>query len=233
MALDLRRFTPARVDLGRAGHSVPTAELLKFQFDHAAARDAVHETLDPLSLGLDVVTLETEARDRAEYVRRPDLGQIVSAASAGLLRPGDYDAAIVIAGGLSARAVHRHAAPLLVELMPKLAEDGWKLAPLTAVPNGRVAVGDDIGSRLGARMVVVLIGERPGLSSPDSLGAYLTWNPRAGRTNAERNCISNIRPEGLGYRDAALRLHRLMSESRRLQISGVSLKDEQAPRIEG
>jgi ethanolamine ammonia-lyase small subunit len=181
---------------------------------------------------LDVVVVETEAKDRTEYVRRPDLGRVVAPPSDAHLEPGNYDVAIVIAGGLSARAVHRHAAPLLAELQPKLNADGWTVGPLIAVPNGRVAVGDDIGAKLGAGMVLVLIGERPGLTSPDSLGAYLTWNPQKGRTDAERNCISNIRPEGLPYADAAQRLHRLMMEARKLQLSGVRLKDQHTTEIE-
>jgi ethanolamine ammonia-lyase small subunit len=225
MAVDLRDFTPARVALGRTGHSVPTAELLRFQLDHARARDAVHEKLDPASLGLEVIVLESEARDRNIYLRRPHLGRRVSAASLDLLKEGAYDAAIVIADGLSARAVHRHAPPLLNELLPKLKAEDWKLAPLTVVINGRVAAGDEVGAALGARMVAVLIGERPGLSSPDSLGVYLTWEPRPGRTNAERNCISNIRAEGLSYAAAAHRLHLLMRESRSRRISGVALKE--------
>jgi ethanolamine ammonia-lyase small subunit len=225
MAVDLRDFTPARVALGRTGHSVPTVQLLRFQLDHARARDAVHETLDPASLGLEATVLASEARDRNTYLRRPDLGRRLSAPSRELLKQGAYDAAIVIADGLSARAVHRHAPPLLHELLPKLDAERWKLAPQTVVINGRVAAGDEVGAAVGARMAVVLIGERPGLTSPDSLGVYLTWEPRHGRTNAERNCISNIRLEGLGYAAAAGRLHLLMRESRNRRISGVALKE--------
>jgi ethanolamine ammonia-lyase small subunit len=185
VAVDLRDFTPARVGLGRTGHSLPTRELLRFQLDHARARDAVYEELDPSWIPYGHVVLRSRAPDRAVYLRRPDLGRRLDPASRDLLLRGDYDTAIVIADGLSAKAVHRHAPGLLGELMPRLAE--WKLAPLTVVLQGRVAIGDEIGEALGARMVAVVIGERPGLSSPDSLGVYLTWGPRIGRTDAERN----------------------------------------------
>jgi ethanolamine ammonia-lyase small subunit len=222
MALDLRSFTPARVALGRTGHSLPTAELLRFRLDHARARDAVYEALDARSLGLPHLLLHSAAPDRATYLRRPDLGRQL--APGAQIEHGDYDAAIVIADGLSARAVHNHAVPLLAALEPLLAD--WRLAPLTVVLQGRVAIGDEIGHQLGARLVVMLIGERPGLTSPDSLGIYLTWDPRPGRTDAERNCISNVRTEGLAYPVAARMLHFLMSQSRLRKISGVSLKED-------
>lgn len=228
MAIDLRSFTPARVGLGRTGHSLPTAELLRFQWDHAQARDAVWEELDPASLGLPHILLRSAAGDRRTYLRRPDLGRILSVESRARLERGSYDAALVLADGLSAAAVHRHAVPLLDQLLPRLAEEEWKLAPHTVVLQGRVAIGDEIGERLGAQIVVVLIGERPGLSSPDSLGAYLTWDPRLGRTDAQRNCISNIRTEGISYREAAHRLHFLMREARRRGLTGVELKEDGA-----
>jgi ethanolamine ammonia-lyase small subunit len=221
MAIDLRQFTPARVALGRSGHSLPTSELLRFSLDHARARDAVHEPLDPQSLGIRHVLLESAAPDRATYLRRPDLGRQLSAASRQRLEKGDYDAAIVIADGLSAPAVHHHAAPLLESLRPYLTE--WRLAPLSIVLQGRVGIGDEIGALLGARLMVMLIGERPGLSSPDSLGVYLTWDPRPGRTDAERNCISNIRAEGVAYQVAARQLWFLMSQAWQRQLSGFSL----------
>jgi ethanolamine ammonia-lyase small subunit len=223
MAVDLRSFTPARVGLGRTGHSLPTAELLQFQLDHARARDAVYQELDASSLGVEHLLLHSAAPDRATYLRRPDLGRVLDEKSRALLERGNFDAAIVIADGLSATAVHRHAVPLLEALMPRLAD--WKLAPLVVALEGRVAIGDDIGARLGARQVVVLIGERPGLSSPDSLGIYLTWDPRPGRTDAERNCISNVRTEGVGYDLAAHKLYFLMSEARVRKLSGVGLKE--------
>jgi ethanolamine ammonia-lyase small subunit len=212
------------VALGRTGHSLPTAELLRFQLDHARARDAVFEALDAASLSVPHVLLRSAAADRRTYLRRPDLGRTLSAESRARLKSGDCDAAIVIADGLSAPAVHRHAVPLLHELMPLLAD--WRLAPLTVVLQGRVAAGDEIGELLGARQVVVLIGERPGLTSPDSLGIYLTWNPRPGRTDAERNCISNVRAEGISYGLAAHKLHFLMQEARVRKLSGVGLKEE-------
>jgi|SRR5690349_3731834 len=221
MAIDLRSFTPARVGLGRAGNGLPTSELLRFQLDHARARDAVYEELDPASLGLPHVLVHSAAPDRATYLRRPDLGRVLAAGT--VLDRGDYDAAMVIADGLSAPAVHHHAARLMEALLPKLAE--WRLAPLTIVLQGRVAAGDEIGQRLGARMVAVLIGERPGLTSPDSLGVYLTWDPGPGRTDAERNCISNVRTEGISYELAAHKLHFLMREARVRQLTGVQLKE--------
>jgi ethanolamine ammonia-lyase small subunit len=223
MAVDLRAFTTARVALGRVGHSVPTRELLRFQLDHARARDAVYEALEPASLGLEHVLVRSAAPDRATYLRRPDLGRRL--ADGTVLVRGDYDAAIVIADGLSAPAVHRHARPLVEALLRRLGVE-WRLAPLTVVLQARVAVGDEIGERLGAKLVVLLIGERPGLTSPDSLGVYLTWDPRPGRTDAERNCISNVRTEGLGYEAAAGTLELLMNAARLRRLSGVSLKDE-------
>lgn len=226
MAVDLRSFTPARVALGRTGHSVPTAELLRFQLDHARARDAVHLELDAGSLGIEHVLLHSAARDRAEYLRRPDLGRTLSEESRRLLRRGDYDTVIVIADGLSAPAVHHHAAAVLSEMIPRLQEEQWRLAPVMVVLQGRVAIGDEIGEALGARMVVMLIGERPGLSSPDSLGIYLTWDPRPGRTDAERNCISNVRAEGISYAIAARKLLYLMRAARELRLSGVALKED-------
>ena len=227
MAIDLKSFTPARVALGSTGHSVVTSELLAFRLDHARARDAVHQALDPSSLGIRHLLLHSAAPDRDTYLRRPDLGRRLDEPSRARLQKGDYDAAIVIADGLSAPAVHHHAAPLLAALEPMLSD--WRLAPLTVVLQGRVAAGDDIGERLGARLAVVLIGERPGLTSPDSLGIYLTWDPRPGRTDAERNCISNVRTEGTSYQLAARRLHFLMESARVRRLSGVALKEEALP----
>ncbi len=226
----LRDFTPARVDLGRAGHSLPTRELLEFQLAHAQARDAVHTALDVRLIAAELknlpfITLASAATDRTTYLRRPDLGRRLNANSRERLTPlaSDYEAAFVIADGLSALAVHRHAVPLLDRVLPSL---DWRIAPVAIVEQGRVAIGDEIGEVLGASLVVVLIGERPGLSSPDSLGVYLTWKPRIGRTDAERNCISNIRAEGLSYAAGAQKLLFLMNESRRLKLSGVKLKED-------
>lgn len=238
---ELRRFTDARIALGRAGHSQPTAAHLAFQLAHAQARDAVHLAFDPThlatelqSLGLQAVHLHSAAADRATYLQRPDHGRRLSAASRealqGTPRPTPPpDLAFVIADGLSALAVMRHAAPLLAELLPRLRDDPrqtWLIAPVALVEQGRVAIGDEVGHLLQARTVVVLIGERPGLSSPDSLGVYFTWAPRVGRSDAERNCISNIRDAGLSPARAAERLHALLSQARRRQQSGVGLKDE-------
>jgi ethanolamine ammonia-lyase small subunit len=231
-------FTMARVGLGRAGHSLPTRELLEFQLAHAKARDAVHLRLAVNSLmlelkqkGISSIALASAARDRDEYLKRPDLGRRLSVES-GERAAGfrsEFDAAFVIADGLSALAVHRHAVPLLEMLLRDL---DWRIAPVAIVEQGRVAIGDEIGELLGARMTVVLIGERPGLSSPDSLGAYLTWQPRPGMTDAQRNCISNIRAEGLSYPAAAHKLLFLMSESRRLKLSGVRLREAAVPVVE-
>ena len=234
MAIDLKSFTPARVALGRTGHSLPTAELLRFQLDHARARDAVYEELNPPSLAVPHLLLHSAAPDRATYLRRPELGRRLDEASRSLLVKSDYDAAFVIADGLSAPAVHRHAVPVVEAITPLLAtavnQEAWKLAPLTVVLQGRVAIGDEIGELLGAHLVAVLIGERPGLTSPDSLGIYLTWNPHPGRTDAERNCISNVRTEGIGYALAAHKLLFLMREARVRKLSGVGLKED-VPRL--
>jgi ethanolamine ammonia-lyase small subunit len=226
MAIDLTRFTNARVALGRTGNSLPTRELLRFQLDHARARDAVYAELDPRSLPAPHVVVRSGARDRSVYLRRPDLGRMLSVESRELLQPGDYDAAIVLADGLSALAVNRHAAPLLDVLVPLLAVEEWRMAPITVALQARVALGDEIGERLGARLVVMLIGERPGLTAPDSLGIYLTYGPRFGRTEAERNCVSNVRPEGLSYELAARKLHFLMREARVRKLTGVALKED-------
>ncbi len=234
----LRALTPARIALGRAGGSLPTRAYLSFQLDHARARDAVHEALDLAAVaqalrqtGRECLAVRSAAADRLQFLQRPDLGRRLDSDSQQLIgqtfAPGSsVDAVFVVADGLSARAVHRHAVPLLAGVCPQLLAEGWKLAPVVLAVQGRVALGDEIGALLGARMVVVLIGERPGLSSPDSLGAYLTWQPRVGRTDADRNCISNIRPEGLSYENAATRLYYLMNEARRRRLSGVALKDD-------
>jgi ethanolamine ammonia-lyase small subunit len=227
----LRDLTSARVDLGRAGHSLPTRALLDFQLAHAQARDAVQLPLDVNSLVVELkqknipsVALASAARDRVEYLRRPDLGRRLNSESRERLPHlrSEYDAAFIIADGLSALAIHRHAAPLLEIVLAQL---DWRIAPAAIVEQGRVAIGDEIGQLLGAKLAVVLIGERPGLSSPDSLGIYLTWEPRPGRTDAERNCISNIRADGLSYPAASHKLLFLMNESRRLKLSGVRLKE--------
>jgi ethanolamine ammonia-lyase small subunit len=232
LASKLRALTPARVGLERTGVSLRTGDQLKFQRAHAQARDAVHARLDVAQLaaalgqlsGLPVLRLHSAATDRASYLQRPDLGRRLDAESRAALAPGTWELVIVVADGLSALAVERHAAPLLAELLPRL--NGWRVAPLCLVEQGRVAIADEIGAALGARLSVVLIGERPGLSSPDSLGAYITFDPRPGRNDAERNCISNIRAEGLSYKQAAGQLSYYLHEARRLQLTGIGLKDE-------
>ena len=235
----LRAHTAARIALGRSGASLPTGELLRFDLAHAMARDAVHlpfeiEALrhDLTAHGFDTLTLESAATDRTEYLHRPDLGRRLSARSVALLAAlsdpaaDPCDVLCVIGDGLSALAVHRHAAALLIELRPRLEAQGQRLGPVVLARQARVALGDPIGAALRARCVVMLIGERPGLSSPDSLGAYLTWAPRAGRSDAQRNCVSNIRPEGLAPADAAHKIAWLLAAARRLGATGVALKDE-------
>lgn len=230
----LRDYTPARVELGRSGPGIPTRAWLEFQLAHARARDAVHLPLSVNSLLLELtqknlttIALRSAAANRDEYLKRPDLGRRLNEESRERLASlhGEYDAAFVIVDGLSALAVHRHAVPLVELLLPDL---NWRIAPIAIVEQGRVAIGDEIGELLGAKLAIVLIGERPGLSSPDSLGAYLTWQPHPGRTDAERNCVSNIRAEGLSYSVAAHKLRFLMNESRRLKLSGVGLKEDAA-----
>lgn len=241
----LRARTTARIGLGSAGAGLPTRHHLDFQLAHARARDAVQSALDVPALtrdlmagGSSVVALRSAAGDRQTYLQRPDLGRRLGDESVSRLRElgsGSSDAAFVVADGLSALAVQRHAAPLLALVLAALDVDGWQIAPVSVVEQGRVAIGDEVGELLGARLVVVLIGERPGLSSPDSLGVYLTWEPRVGRTDAERNCISNVRAAGLSYPNAARRLHYLLREARRRGLSGVALKDESSsvPELDG
>jgi ethanolamine ammonia-lyase small subunit len=233
----LRRHTSARIGLGRAGDSIPTARLLEFEAAHAAARDAVHTPIDVEGLrarldGLPTITVRSAAVDRSQYLQRPDLGRRLDPGCAAQLAHGAYDVAFVIMDGLSARAVHDHAAAVLTATLERL--PGWTVAPIVLATQGRVALGDEIGERLGAALVVVLLGERPGLSAADSLGIYLTAHPRVGRKDSERNCISNVRPpEGLEYAAAAGKLVHLMREARRLGITGVGLKDDAAALPEG
>ena len=244
----LRQFTAARIGLGRSGISLPTKEMLEFQLAHAQARDAVHTPLDfsvltqqletlaeqyPLLNEEPPLKLHSEAVDRMTYLQRPDLGRRLDEASRVLLQQEQqtpeqpFDLALVIADGLSATAIAHNAVPFIQALCEELNADKqeWTLAPITLVEQARVAVGDDVGELLNAKTVLVLIGERPGLSSPDSLGLYLTWAPVRGLTDARRNCISNVRPEGLNFSEAAHKAGYLLRESRRLQLSGVQLKD--------
>ncbi|MGY8705855.1 ethanolamine ammonia-lyase subunit EutC [Bradyrhizobium sp. 18BD] len=239
--IDLKSFTPARVALGRSGASVPTRALLDFTLDHARARDAVHAVFDAprlaadlRALGLVVTQVRSQAVDRRDYLRRPDLGRQLDAGSAELLAASasvPCQLAIVIGDGLSAAAVHAHAVTLVARLLPLLAEGDAVAAGHVVVASGaRVALGDEIGAILGARMVVMLIGERPGLSAPDSLGAYLTFAPQPGRSDAERNCVSNVHHAGLSYDEAAFKIAWLVREGLARQVTGVALKDESADR---
>ena len=248
----LRRYTDARIALGRAGHSLPTAAHLAFQLAHAQARDAVHLPFDVMGvatalqlLGLKSLSLHSAAVDRAMYLQRPDLGRRLDEPSRQTLaewrarqtasdsvavhQPDSFDLAFVIADGLSALAVHQNAVALISATLDRLRSDAspaWSVAPIALVEQGRVAIGDETGQGLRANAVVVLIGERPGLSSPDSLGIYITWAPRPGLTDVSRNCISNVRPAGLSIDAAAAKLHQLLVQSRVRQLSGVALKDE-------
>ncbi|HEY0288444.1 MAG TPA: ethanolamine ammonia-lyase subunit EutC [Pseudomonas sp.] len=237
--LDLRRLTPARIALGRTGTSLPTSAQLDFQAAHAQARDAVHLPFDHAAIsaqlaakGRDTLLLHSAAADRNAYLQRPDLGRKLDEESVQKLtdytkaHPGGVDLAVVVADGLSSLAVHRHTLPFLERMEDQASAEGWSLSPIILVEQGRVAVADEIGQRLGAKMVVILIGERPGLSSPDSLGLYFTYAPKVGLTDASRNCISNVRLEGLSYGMATHRLLYLMREACRRQLSGVNLKDE-------
>lgn len=233
---DLRDLTPARVGLGRSGAGLPTEALLAFTLDHARARDAVHAAFNSAALmqafadlGLPTSEVRSRARDRKDYLRRPDLGRMLDEASQqALLETGGARCrlAIVVGDGLSSAAVNRHAVELLRRLIPHLAADGFEIGRAVVASGARVALGDEIGALLGADMMVMLIGERPGLSTPDSLGAYLTLNPRIGLTDAERNCVSNIHGAGLGYGEAAFKIAWLVREGFARQVTGVALKDE-------
>jgi ethanolamine ammonia-lyase small subunit len=250
----LKRFTDARIALGRAGHSLPTHAHLAFQLAHAQARDAVHLPFDAAGitdalhgLGLQTLHLHSAASDRFTYLQRPDLGRRLSVGSLEALQRAvpnasdasetlvangcAFDLAFVIADGLSALAVHQHAAPLLAATLARLQAltdnaQPWSIAPIALVEQGRVAVGDEVGEVLRARLVVVLIGERPGLSSPDSMGLYLSWAPKVGLHDAQRNCISNVRPAGLPVEAAADKLVYLLQHARALGLTGIGLKDE-------
>jgi ethanolamine ammonia-lyase small subunit len=231
----LAALTPARVALGRAGSGLPTRELLRFELAHARARDAVGEALDATSLraeltatGLPVLHVTSRAADRRTYLQRPDLGRRLDEASARQLAAASAtdrtDVAVVIADGLSALAVLRYAVPTVAALLPLL--EGLRIAPLVLVTQGRVALADEVGALLGARLALILLGERPGLSAPDSLGAYLTFAPRVGCLDAHRNCVSNIRSEGLPPDRAARKLAWLIREALRRELTGVGLTDE-------
>ncbi len=230
----LRRFTTARVALGRAGEGLPTGAHLAFQAAHAAARDAVHAALDVPSLvtdltaeGIEPIHVRSACPDRRTYLLRPDLGRRLAETDRVRLAatPAPGTIAFVICDGLSATAIQRQAAPLLARVLPSLV--GLPAGPVVVATQGRVALGDDIGEALQAAAVAVLIGERPGLSTPESMGIYLTWQPRIGRLDSERNCISNIHTDGLPVEHAASKLVWLIDTMRRLGRTGIDLKDEQ------
>jgi ethanolamine ammonia-lyase small subunit len=233
----LRRFTRARIALGRAGHAVPTGALLDFQLAHAQARDAVHFPWDVdafaeqvRGLGEEALVLDTPIAGRGEYLRRPDLGRVLTEESRSRLRSVTADipdVALIVTNGLSSTAVNRHGIPLLQAIVNGYRARQLRIAPIALVANGRVALLDDIGSAVAARVAVIIVGERPGLSAADSLGIYLTFAPQPGNSDANRNCISNIRqPDGLSYGAAAEKLLYLTDEALRRGISGVALKDE-------
>lgn len=232
----LKGFTRARIALGRVGSSLPTKEVLDFGMAHATARDAVHLALDIevlsdalLAQNFGVIHVQSQAENRPTYLLRPDLGRKLSETSRkhlqGLRLNAPLDLLVVVGDGLSSLGVQRHVAPLLAE-MQQCTPKSWNMNAVVIATQARVAIADEIGETLGAKLVVMLIGERPGLSSPDSLGIYLTYNPKAGLSDADRNCISNVRPEGLSYATAAKKLMWLAVEAVRLKVSGVGLKDE-------
>ncbi|WP_312227539.1 ethanolamine ammonia-lyase subunit EutC [Pseudescherichia sp.] len=232
----LREFTDARIALGRSGASLPTREVLSFGLAHAQARDAVHQPFDSerlaqqlMALGQQTLTAHSAAADRHIYLNRPDLGRRLSDESREILqasRVPAHDLLLVIGDGLSSHAVHRQAVALITALLPYLRTLGLNIGPVVLAHQARVALGDEIGETLKSRAVAMLIGERPGLSSPDSLGVYLTWQPARARMDSERNCISNIRPEGLSYEAAAFKLAWLLEQAFLRRLTGVKLKDE-------
>ena len=244
----LKAFTNARIALGRAGNGLPTAPLLAFNLSHAQARDAVHHPLDAEALrrtleaeGFATLGVESAAPDRQHYLRRPDLGRRLSEASRAALVEAEGlataahgeppEVVFVIGDGLSAIGAAKQAVPLLLAVRARLA--GWRIGPVVVARQARVALGDEIGELLRAKLVAMLIGERPGLSSPDSLGVYLTYAPKVGCHDAQRNCISNVRPEGLPYEGAAHKLHYLLTHARRLGLTGVGLKDDSDATLPG
>jgi len=242
---ELREYTDARIGLGRSGVSIPTSHSLEFQLAHAQAQDAVHlpldveyvvENLSKINLSQEIFTpvlLHSQAINRTIYLQRPDFGRKLDHKSIEILKKVNtlkdekYDLSIVIVDGLSSLAIRENATIFIEKLVESLSNDTqeWKLSPFTIVQQGRVAIGDEVGEILNSKITIVLIGERPGLSSPDSMGLYLTYNPKSGLTDASRNCISNIRNEGLSYEEAVKKTMYLLKESRRLELSGVNLKD--------
>jgi len=230
----LKAFTAARIALGRVGDSIPLSESLEFKLAHAHARDAVYSILDHellieglMQLNQPFLQVKSKAETREQYLQRPDLGRLPDHNSLQLLEDqrGDYDVSIILADGLSANAINKNAIPLITVLLPLFKGMGYRLAPLCLAEQARVALSDHISSALQAKFCVMLIGERPGLSSADSIGAYLTYQPRPGLTDESRNCVSNIRPDGLSFELAAKKIFYLTQEAFRRKLSGVSLKD--------
>lgn len=240
--INLRRFTEARIGLGRSGSGMPTREVLKFSMAHAQARDAVKTPIDWSdvekelgALGLETLRITSAAHDRDTYLRRPDLGRRLSPESRQALAdrpPSPIDVVIVIGDGLSSTAITANAVATVAALLPHARQNGWRLGPMLLATQARVALSDDAGEFLKARTAVMLIGERPGLSSPDSLGAYLTWEPRVGRKDGERNCISNIRNGGVSADEATFKIAWLLREAFRRRLTGVNLKDESNYQLE-
>lgn len=233
----LQNYTPARIARGRTGHSLPTVELLKFQADHAQARDAVYSELAISELttsirkvfDLHVFNFKSEIKNRTQYLQRPDLGRTLSSQSKEELMGincSESDICFVIADGLSAQAVNQNALPILENLIPKIKEINWKIAPICIVEQGRVAIGDEIGFLLKSEIIVIFIGERPGLTSPDSMGTYISFRPYVGMTDENRNCVSNIRPDGMNINLATEKILYLLTEIKTKKLSGVTLKDE-------
>lgn len=231
----LKEYTSARVAIGRSGGSLPTAEWLNFKLSHARARDTVHLEFDPFHLassiqaiGCETLVIKTRATDRSSYLQRPDLGRRLSEEAKSILarHSADIDLVIIASDGLSSMAVDRQIIPLFEDLLPKLRRQQWKLAPIIVAPFARVALEDEIGFLLNAKIALILLGERPGLGSPDSLGAYLVFGPKVGNTDAQRNCVSNIRPQGLGFSEAADTLCYLIGQAQLRKLSGVLLKDQ-------
>lgn len=230
----LKRYTNARIAMGRAGNALPTSQVLQFRMAHSRARDAIRSEMDTAALtqslaliGLPAVCVQSQVADKNDYLRNPGKGRMLNLESEENLRgqpAKNADLCIIIADGLSADAANAHAVRLVALLAGQL--KGWMLSPVVLAKYGRVALSDPIGQILDARIALILIGERPGLSSPDSLGAYLTYEPRAGNTDEKRNCVSNIRPEGLDYGPAAMKLTYLLHQMRIKQLSGVRLKDD-------
>lgn len=243
---NLKQFTDARIGLGRSGSAMPTSEVLDFALSHAMARDAVTTPIDwaPIEtgladLGLATLRISSAAHDRSEYLRRPDLGRRLSDHSReALVRAAEMEASrpdlvVLVGDGLSSTAISANIEPYLSAFLPYVSQNGWKLSPVLLAEDARVALGDEAGEILGGKAVLVLIGERPGLSSPDSLGVYITFSPRVGLKDADRNCISNVRQRGLSYEEGAFKTAWLLREAFRRGLTGVNLKDESQFLVEG